>query len=147
MKPLVAVLIALAVGVTGCDRSEEPAGGGGALSGTCGLPKVSKKVDPSKVSDEFVLEGVEIARTQDTKGRFIATINAPYVVNEAYRLYQDQVLDAGWKIVTHETEGFEAEIYLSDPDHLAAIQIRSSTCKNKVIVFVSIVDRGDLPTG
>lgn len=144
---LTAVVMAVAIVLTGCDRSEQPTEGGRDLSGTCGLPKVSKKVEPDKVTDEFLLEGVEIARTQDTKGRFIATINAPYVVNEAYRQYQDQVLDAGWKIVSQETEGFEAEIYLSDPDHLAAIQIRSSTCEKKVIVFVSIVDRSDLPTG
>ena len=141
----IAIVVALAVACAGCSKPEEPASR--KLSGTCGLPKISKKVDPDLVSDEFLLDGIEIARTQDTKDRFIATINAPYIVNEAYRLYQDQVIDAGWKIVNQETEGFEAEIYLSDPDRLAAIQIRSSTCEKKVIVFVSIVDRRDLPTG
>lgn len=134
----------MAIGAAGCTQSEEPKDP--ALSGTCGLPKVSKKVDESLVSDEFRLDGGEIARTQDRKGRFIATINAPYSVNEAYRTYQDQIADSDWKIVTHETEGFEAEIYLSDPKRLGAIQMRSSTCENKIIVFVSIVQRSDLPT-
>lgn len=140
-----AAAVVVAIAVSGCSGSEEPTDP--ALSGTCGLPKISKKVDESLVSEEFRLDESEIARTRDSKGRFIATINAPYSVNEAYRMYQDQIGDSDWKIVTRETEGFEAEIYLADPDRLGAIQIRSSTCENKIIVFVSIVDRQDLPTG
>ena len=131
--------------VAGCSGSGEPKDP--ALSGTCGLPKISKKVDESLVPEEFLIDGGEIARTQGRKGRFIATINAPNTVNELYRMYQEQIEQSEWKIVTQETEGFEAEIYLSDPDRLGAIQIRSSTCENKVIVFVSIVQRSDLPTG
>ena len=137
-------MAALAVAVAGCTQAEEPKDP--ALSGTCGLPKISKKVDESLVPEEFLIDGGEIARTQDRKGRFIATINAPNSVSELYRTYQEQIEDSEWEIVTRETEGFEAEIYLSDPDRLGAIQIRSSTCENKVIVFVSIVQRSDLPT-
>ena len=137
---LVAALLVLAI-VGGC--SKEPSGGDGGLSGTCGLRKIAKNVDESRVSEEFLLEGVEVARTQDFKGKFIATVNAPYGVNEAYRQYQDKVREAGWDIVSQETEGFEAEIYLSDERRLAAVQIRTSTCEGKVVVYVSIVDRDD----
>ena len=136
----IAALLVLAIAMGGCSRKEETLEPG--LSGTCGLRKVGKNVDEELVSEEFLLEGVELARTQEIRGRFIATINAPYSVNAAYRRYQDQVEDAGWDIVTQETEGFEAEIYLSDSERLAAVQIRTSTCKEKVVVYVSIVERG-----
>ncbi|MBW3594321.1 MAG: hypothetical protein KY391_01990 [Actinobacteria bacterium] len=137
----VAALLVLAIATTGCSDKQKPGEAG--LSGTCGLRKIAKNVDEDKVANEFLLDGVEIANTQRLRGRFIATINAPYSVNEAYREYQDQVKEAGWDIVTQETEGFEAEIYLSDDRHLAAIQIRTSTCEGKVVVYVSIVDRED----
>ena len=137
---LVAALLVLAI-AGGC--SDDPKQGEGGLSGTCGLRKVAKNVDEDRVGEEFLLEGVELARTQDFRGKFIATVNAPYGVNEAYRQYQDQVKEAGWDIVTQETEGFEAEIYLSDERRLAAVQIRTSTCEGKAVVYVSIVDRED----
>ncbi len=139
----VAALLVVAIAASACAEEGRPAEVG--LSGTCGLRKVAKDVKESMVADEFVLEGVEIAQTQTIKGKFIATINAPYEVNEAYHQYQDQVTDAGWDIVTKETEGFEAEIYLSNERHMAAIQIRTSTCDRKVVVYVSIIDRSDLP--
>jgi len=139
---LIAALLVFALATTACSEEEKPSEPG--LSGTCGLRKIAQDVDETKVADEFLLEGVEIAKTRTTKGRFIATVNAPYGVNEAYRRYQDQVRKAGWDIVTKETEGFEAEIYLSDERHLAAIQIRTSTCEGKVVVYVSVVDRSDL---
>ena len=135
----VAALMVLAVAMAGCADEDEPTVKG--LSGTCGLREIAKDVDEDLVPEEFLLEGVELARTQTLRGRFIATVNAPYEVNAAYRLYRDQVKEAGWDIVTHETEGFEAEIYLSDEERLAAIQVRTSTCEGKVVVYVSIVDR------
>ena len=139
----VAALMMIATVMAGCNgEDKEPAKG---LSGTCGLRRIAKDVDESRVSEEFLLEGVEIAKTTDTRGRFIATVNAPYSVNAAYRAYLDQVKEAGWDIVTHETEGFEAEIYLSDRDRLAAVQVRTSTCEDKVVVYVSIVDRDKAP--
>ena len=136
----VAVLMMIAIVLGGCAGEEKKASEPG-LSGTCGLRKVGRDVDESRVSEEFLLEGVEIARTEDLKDRFIATINAPYSVNEAYRTYLRQVKEAGWDVVTHETEGFEAEIYLTDPKRLAAVQVRTSTCDEKVVVYVSIVER------
>ena len=142
----VAVLMTIAIVFGGCAGEEKKASGPG-LSGTCGLRKVARDVDESRVSDEFLLDGVEIARTEDLKDRFIATINAPYSVNEAYRTYLRQTKEAGWDIVTHETEGFEAEIYLTDPKRLAAVQVRTSTCEEKVVVYVSIVDRSDEARG
>ena len=144
MKPIAALLV-LAIAAGGCTddgKSTEQRG----LSGTCGLRNVAKNVNEGLVADEFLLEGVQIARTQELKGRFIATVNAPYSVNDAYRRYREQVTEAGWDIVTHETEGFEAEIYLSDERHLAAIQIRTSTCEGKVVVYVSIVEREEEPS-
>lgn len=137
---LVAALVVLAIAATGCsDDKKRPEEEG--LSGTCGLRKVAKEVEEERVAPEFLLEGVEIANTQNVRDRFIATVNAPYAVNDAYRRYLDQVKQAGWDIVTHETEGFEAEIYLSDPKHLAAVQIRTSTCESKAVVYVSVMDR------
>ena len=138
---VVAALLVLAAVVVGCSGEEKRAEGG--LSGTCGLRKVAKDVDEEKVGEEFLLDGVEIAKTQDIKGRFIATVNAPYKVNDAYRRYQEQVKEAGWDIVTQETEGFEAEIYLSNEENLGAVQIRTSTCEGKAVVYVSIVDRDE----
>jgi hypothetical protein len=142
----VAVLLMIAITLGGCAGEEKKASERG-LSGTCGLRKIARDVDESRVSKEFLLEGVEIAKTADLKGRFIATINAPYSVNQAYRTYLRQVKEAGWNIVTHETEGFEAEIYLTDPGRLAAVQVRTSTCDEKVVVYVSIVDRSDAAGG
>lgn len=139
----VAALMVIATVMAGCsdERKEPPEG----LSGTCGLRKIAENVDERLVSAEFLLEGVEIAKTTDSRGRFVAIINAPYSVNAAYRAYQDQVKEAGWEIVTQETEGFEAEIYLSDRDRLGAVQVRTSTCEGKVVVYVSIVDRDEAP--
>jgi hypothetical protein len=141
-----AVLMMIAIAFGGCAGEKEEADEPG-LSGTCGLRKIARDVDESRVSEEFVLEGVEIAKTADLKGRFIATINAPYTVNDAYRAYLRQVKEAGWEIVNHETEGFEAEIYLTDPMRLAAVQVRTSTCERKVVVYVSIVDRSEAGGG
>lgn len=142
----IAVLVVIAIVLGGCAGEEKKASEPG-LSGTCGLRKVARDVDESRVSEEFLLEGVEIARIEDLKDRFIATINAPYSVNEAYRTYLRQVKEAGWDIVTHETEGFEAEIYLTDPKRLVAVQLRTSTCEEKIVVYVSIVERADEARG
>lgn len=142
----IAVLAVIAIVVAGCsEERKDPSEDG--LSGTCGLRKVAPDVKEERVADEFLLEGVEIAKITDMRGRFIATINAPYSVDEAYRAYLEQVEEAGWDIVTHETEGFEAEIYLSDRKNLAAIQVRTSTCEGKVVVYVSMVDRDTAPGG
>lgn len=142
----IAVLMMVAIVFGGCAGEEKKASEPG-LSGTCGLRKVARDVDESRVSKEFLLEGVEIAKTADLKGRFIATINAPYSVNEAYRTYLRQVKEAGWDIVTNETEGFEAEIYLTDPKRLAAVSVRTSTCEEKVVVYVSILNRSEEARG
>ena len=136
-----AAVVAISLALSGCAEPNRDEEGKPGLSGTCGLRKVARDVDEKRVSEEFLLEGVEIAKTSEIRGRFIATINAPYSVNEAYRAYRPQVQEAGWDIVSNETEGFEAEIYLSDRDRLAAIQVRTSTCEGKVVVYVSIVER------
>jgi hypothetical protein len=142
-----AAVVALAVVLSACTEPKNEDEGEPGLSGTCGLRKIAQDVDEKRVPDEFLLDGVEIAKTTDIRGRFIATVNAPYTVNEAYRAYRPQVQDAGWDIVNHETEGFEAEIYLTDRSRLAAIQVRTSTCEKKVVVYVSIVERAKAPSG
>ena len=142
---LVAALLVLAIIGGGCANDDKPSEERG-LSGTCGLRKIGRDVKERRVPKEFLLEGVEIARTQDFRGRFIATVNAPYGVDDAYRSYLKQVKEAGWDIVTHETEGFEAEIYLSNRRYMAGLSIRTSTCEGKVVVYASILDRTDLPT-
>lgn len=143
----VATALVVAVALAACSPPKDEDEGEPGLSGTCGLRKMAKDVDESRVTEEFLLDGVEIAKTTEIRGRFIATINAPYSVNEAYRAYRPQVQEAGWDIVNHETEGFEAEIFLTDRSRLAAIQIRTSTCEKKIVVYVSIVERAKAPSG
>jgi hypothetical protein len=139
------VVVALALGGCAAEKDREPSERG--LSGTCGLRKVAPDVDEKKVPKEFLLDGVEIAKTTTMKDRFIAIVNAPYSVDEAYRAYLDQVKEAGWNIVNHETEGFEAEIYLTSRAYLGAVQVRTSTCEGKVVVYVSLVDRSKVEAG
>ena len=139
----VAVLIMIAIALGGCAGEEKKESSERGLSGTCGLRKIAPDVKEKQVSEEFLLEGVEIAKTRYFEDTFVATINAPYSVNDAYRAYLDQMKEAGWDIVTHETEGFEAEIYLSDAKRLASLQVRTSTCEEKVVVYVSVLKRAE----
>ena len=105
----VAALLVLVVGVGGCSPPSEPTRDDRPLAGTCGFPPIRKPPKPGQVADEFILDDVELARVRSYGGgERVTTIYAPYEVNDAYRLYQEQVLDAGWEIVNKETEGFEA---------------------------------------
>ena len=144
MRWVAALLIATIV-MSACTSEDKQKEAPKAISGTCGLPKVSKNVDPERVPEEFLLEGGEIARTKDFRGRFIATINAPYQVTEAFKIYREQVADAGWRTIQEENEGFEAELYFATKEQLAAVQIRTSTCDRKIVVFVSTLPRDDIP--
>lgn len=136
----VAALVAVILTVAGCSDPEKPPDSG--LSGTCGLPKIRDNLEIDRIPDEFVIPGAEIARTQDVQGRFIATINVGSTVTQAYRAYREQLKDTDWKTVTEENEGFEAEIYLATDKQLAALQMRSSTCEGKIVVYASIINRG-----
>ena len=133
----VAALVAVAILGVGCGGDPDEGGG---LSGTCGLPKI-RGPEPERVSEEFRLEGDELARTRDYPDRFIATINVPFSVNEAYEQYGEQVVDAGWDVFMKETEGFEAELYLTRSDRWASVSILTSVCRQKSRVYVSILDR------
>ena len=133
----VAALVVVAALVAGCGGDDSS---GGELSGTCGLPKI-RNADPERVAEEFRLDGDELARTRDYPDRFIATINVPYSVTEAYEQYGEQVVDAGWDVFMKETEGFEAELYLTRSDRWASVSILTSVCQKKSRVYVSILDR------
>jgi hypothetical protein len=109
------------------------------LSGSCGLPTP----DPTdQRSDELVPAdllpaGAEIAKSAAERGGFITAVNVPLGVQEAFAFYRKAVKEAGYESISVDNEGFEAELYLRRKNHLAAIQIRTSTCDDRSIVFIN----------
>ncbi|MEA2451540.1 MAG: hypothetical protein QOG04_250 [Actinomycetota bacterium] len=107
------------------------------LSGTCGLPTPEPTRDESLVPDGFLPEGAEISNAQAERGGFLTAINVRLSVAQALKFYKAAVKEAGYKIINADNEGFEAEIYLRKAKRLAAIQIRTSTCDDRSIVFIN----------
>lgn len=64
-------------------------------------------------------------------------MNVPLSVQEAFDFYRKAVKEAGYESISVDNEGFEAELYLRRKKHLAAIQIRTSTCEDRAIVFIN----------
>jgi hypothetical protein len=58
-------------------------------------------------------------------------------VEEALAFYEKAVKAGGYEVIQIDNEGFEAEMYLRRKNRLAAIQIRTSTCDDRSIVFVN----------
>lgn len=110
------------------------------LSGTCGLPTPEPDRKEEIVPELFVPEGAEISNAQAERGGFVTAINVWMGVTEAQEYYEKAVKGAGYEIIQTDNEGFEAEIYLRKKGHLAAIQIRTSTCDDRSIVFVNEID-------
>ena len=82
-------------------------------------------------------EGAEISNVQAERGGFIAAINVRLGVTEALTFYEEAVKSNGYEVIQSDNEGFEAELYLRKKNRLAAIQIRTSTCEDRSIVFVN----------
>lgn len=85
----------------------------------------------------FLPEGAEISSAQAERGGFITAINVRLSVDEALKYYRAAVKEGGYEVINIDNEGFEAEMYLRKGKHLAAVQIRTSTCEDRVIVFVN----------
>ena len=122
--------------LTACDDATPPDEREG-LSGTCGLPTPEPDRDESLVPKLFLPAGSEISNAQAERGGFIAAINVPLGVTPAFDYYGDAVEDGGYEVIQTDNEGFEAELYLRKGKHLAAVQIRTSTCDDRSIVFVN----------
>ena len=122
--------------LTACDDAE-PSDGREGLSGTCGLPTPEPGREESLVPKLFLPSGSEVSNAQAERGGFIAAINVPLGVTPAFDYYREAVEGGGYEIIQTDNEGFEAELYLRKGKHLAAVQIRTSTCNDRSIVFVN----------
>jgi len=131
------MVLVLAAACTGSPEEAPPIGEG--LSGTCGLPPP----DPADqrrdelVPENLLPEGSEIAKSAAERGGFITAVNVPLSVQGAFDFYKKAVKDAGYETISVDNEGFEAELYLRRSKHLAAIQIRTSKCEDRSIVFIN----------
>lgn len=112
---------------------------------SCGLPTPRSDVDVSVVPQEFTLsDSAEITTARKNRGGFIAALNVPFSVVDAFRRFKDAAGSGGYDIVAQDNEGFEAEIYLERRGQFGIIQIRRSTCDDMSIAFVNVVARKSL---
>lgn len=89
------------------------------------------------VPESLLPDGAEIAKSAAERGGFITAINVPLGVQDAFDFYRTAIKEAGYEAISIDNEGFEAELYLRRKNRLAAIQIRTSTCEDRSIVFVN----------
>lgn len=118
----------------------DPGASGGnppGLSGTCGLPTPEPSRDASLVPEGLLPEGAEVSNAQSERGGFIAAVNVKLSVGDALAFYRAAIKKAGYEVISIDNEGFEAEMYLRRKEKLAAIQIRTSTCDDRSIVFIN----------
>lgn len=118
---------------------------GGSTRGTidpaCGLPSPGPVANAKGLPEAFLLGGdAQLTSVQRRREGLTAVLNVPLSVGEALALYTRASRDAGFKILSRENEGFEAEVYLRRGRNLGAVQIRTSLCSDASIVFVSIVE-------
>jgi hypothetical protein len=128
--------IVLAGACTGNDETPPTSEG---LSGSCGLPTPDpiEEREDDLIPKALIPDGAEIAKSAAERGGFITAINVPLGVQAAFDFYRKAVDEAGYESISVDNEGFEAELYLRRKDRLAAIQIRTSTCEDRSIVFVN----------
>ena len=107
------------------------------LSGTCGLPTPEPERDEALVPDFFLPEGAEISNAQPERGGYVTAVNVKLGVTEALRFYKAAIKEQGYELINVDNEGFEAEVYFRSDRRLAAIQIRTSTCDDRSIVFIN----------
>jgi hypothetical protein len=105
----------------------------------CRLATRAKDVEPGLVSDALLLDGdAEVAITEPRRDRLIATLNVSRSVEDALIAYRSAVKAEGYEVLQEDNEGFEAELYLQRGEELAVLQIRSSACKDKVLVLLNL---------
>jgi hypothetical protein len=125
-------------GLVGCDSGD--ANEEGTIPRKCGLPSPGPKVDPSRVPDQYLLDGTAIVRkVTERNDLFVVALNVPLTVNAAYGAYLDALGPPRYRVITKENEGFEAEIYLRDvhQENLMAVQIRQPQCTEAVSVYIT----------
>ena len=114
----------------------------------CGLPTAPPDMIESRVPDEFLLGGDgKVSGVQKVAGGMVTTINLPYGVQEALPLYREAIRTAGFDLKSEDNEGFEAELYFEGNGFLAALQIRTSTCRNASLAFVNMIREAALEKG
>ncbi len=112
----------------------------------CGLPTPRPNAELKELPEAFLLDGevTQLVRVQKRQGGIVAAINVALGVAPAWERYKEASKQAGFNIVGSDNEGFEAEIYLRNPEKLGAVQIRTSNCDDSSIAFVSIVSIDEL---
>lgn len=125
------------VSLVSCTGDPRPTANPAGLSGTCGLPTPEPEREESLVPDVLLPEGAEVSNAQSERGGFIAAINVKLSVGDALAFYRSAIKKAGYEVINIDNEGFEAEMYLRREKKLAAIQIRTSTCDDRSIVFIN----------
>ncbi len=95
----------------------------------------------------FVIDEAEVVSAQRERGGFLASLNVDLGVQDALTRYRSVVRAADLEIIQQDNEGFEAEIYVRGRDRLGAIQIRTSQCTTKSVVFLNVVDPDQLGGG
>lgn len=83
-----------------------------------------------------------MSNSQAERGGYLAAINVRLSVSGAVDFYRPAIKKAGYEIINIDNEGFEAEIYMRKGKRLAAVQIRTSTCDDRSIVFINEIVPG-----
>lgn len=122
---------ALVVGLVlaGCSGGEPRA------AGDCGFPDADPAADESLVPPELLLTGTDLLSAERHRGTVNVVLAAPWSVQDALDRYRDAVGEAGFRIVSEDNEGFEAELYLRRGRLLAMTQVRRTVCADRSIVF------------
>lgn len=130
-------MLALLMCVACTEDAEPPAENPPGLSGTCGLPTPEPGREEEIVPKGLIPQGAEISNAQRERGGYITAINVKLGVQEALDFYRAALKENDYEVINIDNEGFEAEIYLRKKNRLAAIQIRTSTCDDRSIVFIN----------
>lgn len=138
-RPVVATGLLLLL-ATACEAEQPTPQHPQAIPTACGLPTPVPGLNASLVPAVWVeaADG-ELTNAERDKGGFLAAVNVPASVNEAFEIYKRTVTAEGYEILSEDNEGFEAEIYLRDGRKIGAIQIRMSRCESASLVYVNVV--------
>ncbi len=146
MSRAIACAVAVLLVLAGCANEQDPGGDQRARQSfeDCGAPPPDENLREGLVPDEFVLPEAQLTQARKRKGGFLAALNVPLGVDEAYQRYLEVVKNQDFQITSHETEGFEAEVFFTKRQLVGAIQIRMTSCTDVSFAFVQIVDRRSL---
>ncbi len=128
--------------LVGCNDNGKAPPAAAPIDPACGLPSPRRDEQAKLVPEPFLLDGdadvtnVEMHREQG----LTAALNVSLSVTDALAVYTKATREAGFKVLSRENEGFEAEVYFRRGSKLGAVQIRTSLCEDASIVFVSIVE-------